>query len=144
MTQIATVKRLTEDGRAELLIRRAAACAHSCESCGGCGPEGLSQVTAIADNDLHARPGDTVLLESESRRMLGMAAVLYLFPFLLLFAGYFLASGPLGLGEAVSAAAGLAGLCAGFGASFLLDRRIRTAHPVQIRIAEVVKPCSDT
>lgn len=143
MTQIATVKRLTGDGQAEVLVHRQSACGHSCESCGGCGPESAARVTAVADNPLGARPGDTVQVESESRRVLGMAGALYLFPFLLLFAGYLVATGPLRLGEAPGFAVGLACMAAGFGANWLLDRRIRASRPVQFRIVEVLKSCSD-
>lgn len=143
MTQIATVKRLIGESQAEVLVRRQSACGHSCESCGGCGPESAAQVTAVADNLLGARPGDTVRVESESRRVLGMAGALYLLPFLFLFVGYLLATGPLGLGEAPGFAVGLACMAAGFAANWLLDRRIRAARPVQFRIVEVLKSCSD-
>lgn len=73
MTQIATVKRLIGESQAEVLVRRQSACGHSCEACGGCGPESAAQMTAMADNTLGACPGDTVRVESESRRVLGMA-----------------------------------------------------------------------
>lgn len=142
MTQIATVKRLIGESQAEVLVRRQSACGHSCETCGGC-PESAAQVTAVADNVLGARPGDTVRVESESRRVLGMAGALYLLPFLLLFAGYLLATGPLGLREAPGFAVGLACMAAGFAADWLLDRRIRAVRPVQFRIVEVLKSCSD-
>lgn len=143
MTQIATVKRLIGEGRAEVLVRRQSACGHSCESCGGCGPESAAQVTAVADNLPGARLGDTVRVESESRRVLGMAVALYLVPFLFLFVGYLVATGPLGLGESGGFAVGLACMAAGFAANWLIDRRIRAKRPLQFRIVEVLKSCSD-
>jgi sigma-E factor negative regulatory protein RseC len=143
MTQIATVQRLVGSRRAEVLVRRQGACGHSCRSCGGCGPESAAQVTAVADNALGARPGDTVRVESDSRRVLTIAAALYLAPFVLLFAGYLLATGPFGLGESGGFLAGLAGMLAGFGGCWLLDRRIRRARSVEFRIVEVLMPCSD-
>lgn len=144
MTQIATVKRLVGDQKAEVLVRRQSACGHDCASCGGCGPESATQVTVMADNALGARLGDTVQVESESGRVLGMAAALYLVPLVLLFAGYFLATGLLGLGESAGFAVGLLCLIAGFAANWLLDRHIRARRPVQYRIVEVLKSCSDT
>ena len=144
MTQIATVKCLLEDGKAEILVRRQSACGHNCESCAGCGPESAAQVTAVADNDMGACPGDTVRVESESRRVLGMAAVFYLLPFLLMFAGCILTAELLHQEEAVCMAVGLVCMAAGIGVNLLADRRIRAARPVQLRIAEVLKSCSDT
>ena len=143
MTQIATVKCLVGQNQAEVLVQRQSACGHSCESCGGCGPESAARVTAVADNELGARPGDTVRVESESRRVLGMAVALYLVPFLLLFVGYLLATGPLGMEESGGFAVGLGCMLMGFAANWLLDRHIRAARPVQFRIVEVLKPCSD-
>lgn len=143
MTQIATVKRLMGNQKAEVLVRRQSACGHDCASCGGCGPESAAQVTVVADNALGARLGDTVQVESESGRVLGMAAALYLVPLVLLFVGYFLATGLFGLGETAGFAVGLLCLVAGFAANWLLDRRIRARRPVQYRIVEVLKPCSD-
>lgn len=143
MTQVAAVKRLVGGNQAEVLVQRRSACGHSCETCGGCGPESAAQVTVVAVNEVGARPGDTVRVESESRRVLGMAAALYLIPFLLLFAGYLLATGPLGLGESAGFAVGLLCMLAGFAANWLTDRRIRGTRPVQFRIVEVLKSCSD-
>ncbi|MGM9606382.1 MAG: SoxR reducing system RseC family protein [Oscillospiraceae bacterium] len=142
MTQIATVKRLMGEKNAEVLVRRLSACGHDCASCGGCGPDSAAQVTAVAENELGARPGDTVRVESESGRVLGMAAALYLVPLVLLFVGYFVASGVFKLGEGASMAVGIACLVIGFAANFMLDRRTRK-RPVQYRIVEVLKSCSD-
>ncbi len=142
MTQIATVKRLVGEKNAEVLVRRLSACGHDCARCGGCGPESAAQVAAVAGTALGARPGDTVRVESESGQVLGMAAVLYLVPFVLLFAGYFAASGVLKLGEGASVAVGLLCMAAGFAASWLLDRRARK-RPVRFRIVEVLRSCSD-
>lgn len=139
MTQIATVRRLLEGERAEITVCRQSACGHDCAGCGGCGPDSASQVTAVADNALGARPGDTVRVESGSGKVLGLAAAVYLFPFLLLFIGYYLAAGILKLSEGPSMAAGLLCMAAAFGAGRVLDRRVL----VKLRIAEVVKPCSD-
>lgn len=143
MTQTATVKQLLPDGCAEIVVQRQSACGHDCASCGGCPSGNAPQVTAAAINSAGARAGDAVLVESESGQVLKLAAVLYLFPFLLLFAGYLLAAGPLGLGEGGSAAVGFGCLLLGLGVSFLLDRRLRRAGTVTFRITEVIQPCSD-
>lgn len=143
MTQIATVERLLGDGRAELMVRRQSACGHNCASCGGCGPESATRVTVLAENAPGAGVGDTVRVESESSRVLGMAAVLYILPLFLLFVGYFAASGLLNLGEGGSLAVGLGCMVVGFGAALGVDRRVRAGHPMQFRIVEVMRSCSD-
>ena len=143
MTQTATVKQLLPDGQAEIVVQRQSACGHDCAGCGGRAAGNAPQITATAANGAHAHPGDVVLVESESRQVLGLAAVLYLFPFLLLFAGYLLAAGPLGLGEGGSATLGFGCLLLGVGISFLLDRRLRRTGTVAFRITEVIQSCSD-
>lgn len=143
MTQIATVQRLLDGPKAEILVCRSSACGHDCASCGGCGPDSMTQVLAQADNPIGARVGDTVLLESESGRVLGLAALLYLVPFVFLFAGYFLASDLFGLGEGAGVAAGLVFLAAGIALNLVSDRRLRRQRSVSLRIVEVIKTCSD-
>lgn len=143
MTQIATVKRLLDGGRAEVRVRRPSACGHDCKSCGGCGPDAMTQVTAVAENEAGARLGDTVRLESESRKVLGLAAVLYLMPVVLLFVGYFIASDLLKQGEGISLVVGLCCMIVGFVVNILVDRRLCTKRSVRFRIVEVLKSCSD-
>lgn len=143
MTQIATVRRLIGEDRAEILVRRQSACGHDCASCGGCGPDAASRVTAVAENPVSARVGDTVRVESESGKVLGMACLLYLLPLVLLFVFYFLATGLLGWGEGGGMACALFGLALGAAVNVLLDRRLRDARTVQLRITEVLKSCSD-
>lgn len=143
MTQIATVKRLIGTDQAEVQVRRPSACGHDCKSCGGCGPDSVTRITAIAENIPGARPGDTVRVESESRKVLGLAAVLYLMPIVLLFVGYFIASGLMEQGEGESLLAGLALMVVGFAFDWLVDRRLRADRTARFRIVEVLKSCSD-
>lgn len=144
MTQIATVTCLTGASSAQVMVRRQSACGHDCASCGGCGPENATKVTVVAENKVGAKPGDTVTVESESRAVLGMATLLYLVPFLLLFAGYFFGSGVLRLGEAGSILLGIVCLAVGLGGNWLLDHFYWKKRRLQFQITEVLKPCSDT
>lgn len=143
MTQTAMVKRLLGENQAEIVVCRRSACGHDCAACGGCGPENAVQVIAVADNALGARPGDVIRVESESSRVLGMAFALYLIPLVLLFAGYFAASGALKLGEGASLAVGLVCMAAGFAANVRIDRHLRKERPIRFWITEVLKSCSD-
>ncbi|MCC8120883.1 MAG: SoxR reducing system RseC family protein [Oscillospiraceae bacterium] len=142
MTQVAIVKRLLKGGQAEILVQRQSACGHSCESCGGCGPEAQAKVTAVADNRSAALPGYKVLVDRESVQGLSLAAVLYLLPVLLLFVGYFIAKA-LGLGEGGSLGVGLVCMAAAFLVDWRIDRRLRADRSIQLRIVEVLKRCSD-
>lgn len=143
MTQIATVKCLAGENRAEVLVCRQSACGYDCTDCGGCGSECTASVTAVVDNSIGARPGAIVRVESESRQILGIAFVLYFVPLVLLFVGYFTASGLLKLGEGISSLFGLIGLAAGIAINVLVDYRLRKEESVQFRITEVLKSCSD-
>ncbi|MCL2081588.1 MAG: SoxR reducing system RseC family protein [Oscillospiraceae bacterium] len=48
-----------------------------------------------------AKPGDTVIIESAARRILGLAALVYLLPLVLFFAGYAVSALTGGLGFAL-------------------------------------------
>ena len=107
MTQNATVKKVTGDGWAEIEVHRVSACAHNCAECaGGCAElTRTGPVTVLARNPLGAHPGEQVVVESATRSILGFAAVVYLLPVVLFFAGYLIA-GALGAGGGAAIAAG--------------------------------------
>ena len=88
MTQIATVERLLPSGNAEISVPRKSACGHDCEECAGCGMSGAA-VHAIAKNPIGATVGQKVVVESSTKRLLGIIAVVYILPFLLFLVGYF-------------------------------------------------------
>ena len=69
MTQIATVERILDDTHAEISVPRKSACGHDCEECAGCGVSGVA-VYAKALNTVGARPGQKVVVESDTKKML--------------------------------------------------------------------------
>jgi len=89
MTQIATVQRILDDGYAEIAVPRKSACGHDCEECAGCGMTGAS-IYARARNTPGARPGDKVVVQSSTKKLLGVVALVYLLPVLGFILGYFL------------------------------------------------------
>ncbi len=102
MEQLVRVRRILEDGRAEVVCIRESACSGDCHKCSGCGAA-KETILLTADNPLGARPGELVTLRSASGPVLKAAAVLYMLPLLLFFAGY--AVGPvLGLPGGISGA----------------------------------------
>lgn len=92
MTQIATVEKLLPDGYAEISVPRKSACGHDCEECAGCGMTGAA-IHARARNDAGAQPGDKVVVESSTKKLLGVAALVYLLPVVGFLLGYFLTEG---------------------------------------------------
>ncbi len=89
MTQSAVVKRILADGRAEVLVNRGTACGGNCGSCGGtCSFQNKLTVTCV--NPIGAQVGDKVTIASQTRRILGAAALVYLVPVVSFFLFYFL------------------------------------------------------
>ena len=94
MTQIAVVTEVVGN-KARIQVKRVSACAHDCERCGGGCSEMMKSapVSVLAKNPLGAVPGDRVVVASDTRSILGTAALVYLLPLLLFFLGYFIAAG---------------------------------------------------
>ena len=91
MTQIATVERILDDSHAEISVARKSACGHDCEECAGCGVSGAA-VHARAVNPIGARPGQKVVVESSTKKMLRIVVLVYLIPVVLFLAGYVITS----------------------------------------------------
>ena len=87
MTQIATVERILDDSHVEISVPRKSACGHDCEECAGCGVSGVS-VYAKALNTVGAKPGEKVVVESDTKKMLKIVSFVYLIPVVLFLTGY--------------------------------------------------------
>ena len=92
MTQIATVERLLDSGYAEISVPRKSACGHDCEECAGCGMTGAA-IKARARNTAQAQPGDKVVVESSTKKLFGVIALVYVLPVIFFLLGYFLTEG---------------------------------------------------
>ena len=92
MTQIATVEKILNDNYAEISVPRRSACGHDCEECAGCGMTGAA-IRAKALNEIGATPGEKVVVESSTQKLLGVVALVYLLPVVLFLLGYFLSEG---------------------------------------------------
>lgn len=126
MEQTARVNRLLPGGRAEIAVKRKSACGHDCSKCGGGCSEMLvqSEVKAVADNPLGARPGDTVRVESRSGQVLWIAAVVYLLPLVLFFVFCF-AGAALSGSETVGIILGGVGFAAGIAGAVWANRVVK-------------------
>lgn len=92
MTQIATVEKILSGGYAEISVPRKSACGHDCEECAGCGMTGAA-IYARAKNLPNAQPGQKVVVESSTGKLLGVVAVVYVLPVVFFLLGYFLSVG---------------------------------------------------
>ena len=95
-------------------VRRSSMC-EGCEKQGGCGSSCAAgellgaekTMTAWASNEIGARVGDTVEVETESTTVLRYAAVVFLFPILLFYLFYLIGTS-LGMEETAAMLFGLA------------------------------------
>ena len=93
VTQQGTIKKLLPNGLAEVEVTRRSACGHDCAKCGGCGGLETQTLYVTARNHAHASVGDRVLLEGETKQVLGFAVLVYLLPLVLFFVGYGVGAG---------------------------------------------------
>ena len=122
MTQSGVVTKLLDNGRAEVSVERGTACGGSCDGCETCIYETTLRISAV--NDLHARPGDRVILESGTGSVMGAAVLVYLVPILLFFAGYGVGAA-FGLAQGPCILTSLAGLVIGAMLVVVIGRRRR-------------------
>lgn len=91
MDQIVRVKQIYEDGTAQVICIRESACSGDCHKCSGCGAA-KEAILLTVENPIGAGVGDLVNIRSETGPVLKAAAVLYMLPLVLFFAGYALAA----------------------------------------------------
>lgn len=121
MTQIATIEKDLGGGYAEISVPRKSACGHDCEECAGCGMTGAA-IKARAKNDIGAQPGDKVVVESSTKKIFGVVALVYVLPVVLFLLGYFLSKG---LSEGARYAIAIAAFAVSFIPCVLYDRHAR-------------------
>ena len=123
MTQIATIERILDANHAVISVPRKSACGHDCEECAGCGVSGAA-VQAKALNPIGAKPGQKVVVESSTQKMLGIVALVYVIPVLLFLTGY-LAAVFLGAKVGVQYTVAILGFIIGIVLAIAYDRRLR-------------------
>ena len=123
MTQIATVERIINSQYAEISVPRKSACGHDCEECAGCGVTGAA-VHAKAANPIDARPGQKVVVQSDTKKMLGIVALVYLTPVVLFLLGY-LITAFLTPSVAMQYFVAVLGFAVGIVAAIFYDRKLR-------------------
>ena len=134
MTQKVMVKACYPDGTAQVLHMRQSACSGDCHKCSGCGAA-QEALMLTAHNPIGAKPGDMVVIQSETAPVLMGAAMLYMLPLVLFFLGY-------ALGAALWQMGALVG-CLAFAASIavcvLYDRKIARKKKTIYTITEFAR-----
>lgn len=89
MTQDAVVTKVLKNGMAEVAVSRGTACGSNCGNCESCVFQ--SELMAFAKNTIHAKPGEKVIIESLTSRILSATFIVYIVPIIMLIVGYFVA-----------------------------------------------------
>lgn len=119
MEQLVRVRKINEDGTAQVVHIRESACSGDCHKCSGCGA--VKQAMLIdAYNPIGAQPGDMVQIRSETGPVLMGAMVLYIVPLVLFIAGYLLGDAWWGMGPLM----GTLSFALGLGIAALYDRLV--------------------
>lgn len=101
MTQNVTVLSV-QGNMAKVIHKRPTACHGDCDQCaGGCGSMAATEKIIVeAENLIGARPGDRVVIQGATRKVAFAIMLVYVFPLILFFLGYFITrhfSGPANL-----------------------------------------------
>lgn len=110
MEQLVRVRKLNDDGTAQVICIRESACSGDCHKCSGCGAV-QQKLLFTARNPIGAQPGDQVVVETDTGPVLLAALMLYMVPLVLFLVGYLVCHALWGLG-------GLGG-CLAFGLGIL-------------------------
>jgi positive regulator of sigma E activity len=139
----ATVTEIVDENIAVVLVARRSACdgCHKAEGDKGCSVctllGGNGEARTRAKNTAGARKGDTVAVESRTRRILSYAALVFMMPVLLSLVGY--AVGVLaGLGEGMTLLTALGGFVLSFLVIYLYSRLV-VAHRLDVEIVEIIE-----
>lgn len=91
MTQKVTVLSVS-GSTAKVIHNRPTACHGDCDHCaGGCGAMAAKEKIIVeAENLIGARPGDRVIIEGATKKVVSAIMLVYVLPLVLFFLGYFL------------------------------------------------------
>ena len=110
---------MKQKGVVKSVIRRKTACGDNCASCGACR---MKFQTVTAQNPLGAASGDYVEIETDSKKVLFSAFLVYILP-IMVFAAAFLTAQKLSASSIAASAAALCLTAAVWGFAVWFDRR---------------------
>ncbi|MBQ7345897.1 MAG: SoxR reducing system RseC family protein [Oscillospiraceae bacterium] len=128
MEQQVRVRRVFDDGTAEVIRVRESACSGDCHQCAGCGAAKETIKFRVRD-PIGVLPGDVVIVQAKSAPVLRAAAILYLIPLALFYVGFYLGAllGSGALGGCLAFALGIALVV-------LYDRRVASKEKTEYTI----------
>lgn len=135
MIQNAIVKRIVQDGVAEVSLLRQMECGLHCDgACEGCSQKPTEEILALATNSIGAKAGDLVEVEPSAGHNIGTSVVVFLLPCIGLGAGYVLGQSLLNLGDAAALLTAALGLVVGFVPAYLFNRSILRSQAPEFKI----------
>ncbi len=108
------------------IVRVQIAKGEKCEGCHGCISLKPNLMQVEARNDIRANIGKAVEVEIESRHVLGYAFLVFIFPILMMIAGYFFGMRIAAVRAVSGEGYGILGSIAGFAVAFLVIKVIDT------------------
>ena len=134
MTQDAIVTKCLPNGLAEVVVTRTTACGSNCGNCESCIFQ--SELKTLARNQVDAKPGQRVVIESKSSKIYGAAMLVYILPIVLVVFGYAVAYAA-GAGEGVCVASSFAGLLIGAAIIVMSQRLGKNKKPITFDIVQL-------
>ena len=140
MVQNAIVKKIVQEGVAEVSLLRQMECGLHCDgACSGCSAKPPQEILALASNGIGAKPGDFVEVEPASVGNISVSAAVFLLPCLGLGLGYGLGMYFLNLSEVSALLTAALGLAAGFVPAFLMDRSVARSKAPEFAILKLLR-----
>ncbi|MBZ4646621.1 MAG: sigma-E factor negative regulatory protein RseC [Petroclostridium sp.] len=140
MEQVGRVVK-TEGRMAEIQIQRTTACSGDCGKCSGCAPTSL---TVKASNEVNAKVGQMVKIDTSTSNVLLAAFGVYIVPIVLLIATYMTVYGYITLNslpidaEFMGIIAGLIVLVISFIIIRFIDKKLAKSNKFELKIKKII------
>ena len=134
MTQDAIVFKCLDNHTAEVVVTRATACGSNCASCEACVFQ--NELKTVARNQIGARPGQKVLIESKSSHVYGAILLVYILPVVLAVLGCFAAYAA-GAAEGVCVLITFLGFLLGAVITVMTQRLRKNKTPITFDIVKI-------
>ena len=131
MTQDAIVTKLLPNAMAEVVVTRSTACGSNCGSCESCIFQ--SELKTVAKNSIDAKPGQRVVIESRTSKVISAAFWVYIIPLVFFILG-FAAASLLGASEGICILSSFLFLIVGAAALVRYQRKQDSEKQIQFEI----------